>query len=106
MNLCYQLGKYWLHSLAPLLHAQSYNKNESHEFLESNFTNFSPTIKLYHLPDSGGSYISRYQSISSHIKLTLFLMEDQQYYSIYLTTIILDFMTYSSYVISRNLSFK
>ena len=37
--------------------------------------NFSPTMKTYHLPDSGGSYISRYRSISSHIKLTLSLDE-------------------------------
>ena len=26
MNLCYQLGKYWLHSYIQLPHAQSYNK--------------------------------------------------------------------------------
>ena len=71
MNLCYQLGKYWLHSYIQLPHAQSYNKTTSPQFLESNFMNFSPTIKTYHLPGSGGSKISRYQSISSHIKLTL-----------------------------------
>ena len=60
--------------------------------------NFSPTVKTYHLPDSGGSYISRYQSISSHIRLTLNLDESIEYYSIYFTTILLDFMAYSSQI--------
>ena len=63
MNLCYQLGKYWLHSYIQLPQAQSYNKTTSPQFLESDFMNFSPTMKTYHLPDSGGSYISRYRSI-------------------------------------------
>ena len=63
--------------------------------------NFSPTMKTYHLPDSGGSYISRYRSISSHIKLTLLLDESKEYFSIYFTTILLDFMAYSSHIISK-----
>ena len=63
--------------------------------------NFSPTMKTYHLPDSGGSYISRYRCISSHIKLTLFLDESIEYFSIYFTTILLDFMAYSSHIISK-----
>ena len=69
MNLCYQLGKYWLHSYIQLPQAQSYNKTTSPQFLESDFMNFSPTMKTYHLPDSGGSYISRYRSISSQINI-------------------------------------
>ena len=52
MNLCYQLGKYWLHSYIQLPHAQSYNKTTSPQFLESDFMNFSPTMKSYNLPDS------------------------------------------------------
>ena len=94
MNLCYQLGKFWLHSYIQLPHAQSYIKNTSPQFQESDFMNFSPTMKTYHLPDSGGSYISRYGSISSHIKLTVFLDESIEYFSIYFTTILLDFMAY------------
>ena len=74
-------------SYIQLPHAQSYNKTTSPQFLESDFMDFSPTMKTYHLPDSGGSYISRYRSISSHIKLTLFLKESK-YYSIYFTTIL------------------
>ena len=101
MNLCYQLGKFWLHSYIQLPHAQSYIKNTSPQFQESDFMNFSPTLKTYHLPDSEGSYISRYRSISSHIKLTLFLDESIEYFSIYFTTILLDFMAYSSHIISK-----
>ena len=47
MNLCYQLGKYWLYSYVQLPHAQSYNKTTSPQFLESDFMNFSPTMKSY-----------------------------------------------------------
>ena len=47
MNLCYQLGKYWLHSYIQLPHAQSYNKNTSPQFLEYELfiynENISPT---------------------------------------------------------------
>ena len=98
MNLCYQLGKFWLHSYIQLRHAQSYINNTSPQFQESDFINFSPTMKTYH---SGGSYISRYCSISSHIKLTLLLDESIEYFSIYFTTILLDFMANSSHIISK-----
>ena len=84
-----------------LPHAQSYIKNTSPQFLESDFMNFSPTMERYHLPDSGGSYISRYRSLSSHIKLTIFLDESIEYYSIYFTTILLDFMAFASHIISK-----
>ena len=59
--------------------------------------NFSPTMKTYHLPDSGGSYISRYRSISS----TVLLDESIEYISIYFTTILLDFMAFASHIISK-----
>ena len=100
MNLCYQLGKFWLHSYIQLPHVQSYIKNTSPQFQESHFMNFSP-MKTYHLLDSGGSYVSRYRSISSHIRLTLFLDESIEYFSIYFTTILLDFVAYSSHIISK-----
>ena len=38
---------------------------------------FSRTMKTYYLPASGGSYISRYHSISSHIESILLLEEKQ-----------------------------
>ena len=102
MNLCYQLGKCSLHSYIQLHHLQSLIRNNSPEFQESNFMNFSPTIKTYHSPESGGSYISRYCSISSHIKLTLLLEETVQYYLIYLTALMPNFMAYSSYITSKS----
>ena len=47
--------------------------NRIPQFQDSDFMNFLPTMKTYHLPDSGGS--SRHRSMSSHIKLTVFLDE-------------------------------
>ena len=37
MNLCYQLGKFWLHSYIQLPHAQPYIKNSSPQFQESDY---------------------------------------------------------------------
>ena len=103
MNLCYRLGK-CLSYLATLIYSvTSCTIYHIHlpQFLESDFMNFSPTMETYHLPDSGGSYISRYRSTSSHIKLTIFLDESMEYYSIYFTTILLDFMAFASHIISK-----
>ena len=63
--------------------------------------NFSPDMTTYHLPDSGGSYISRFENDTSHIVLTIALESVIPYKSIYLTVILLDFMAYASHHISR-----
>ena len=44
MNLCYQLGNFWLLSYIQLPHAHSYIKNTSPQFQESDSMNFSPTM--------------------------------------------------------------
>ena len=49
--------------------------------------NFSPNMTTYHLPDSGGSYISRFENDTSHIVLTIALESVIPYKSIYLTEI-------------------
>ena len=58
-------------------------------------------MTTYHLPDSGGSYLSRFQNDTSHIALTIALEAIVHYQSIYLTVILLDFVAYASYQISR-----
>ena len=63
--------------------------------------NFPPTMTTYYLPDSGGSYVSRFQNDTSHIVLTIALEAIVPYQSIYLTVILLDFMAYASHKISK-----
>ena len=63
--------------------------------------NFSPNMTTYHLPDSGGSYLSRFQNDTIHIVLPIALESIIPYQSIYLTVILLDFMAYASYHISK-----
>ena len=71
------------------------------QFAEDAFMNFSPTMTTYHLPDSGGSYLSSFENDTSHIVLTIALESVIPYKSIYLTVILLDFMAYASYNISK-----
>ena len=68
--------------------------------------NFSPTMKTYHFPDSGGSYLSRFQNDTSHIVLTIALEDITNYQSIYLIVILLDFMAYASHNISKIIHHK
>ena len=71
------------------------------QFADDAFMNFSPNMTTYHLPDSGGSYLSRFQNDTPHIVLTIALEAIVPYQSIYLTVILLDFMAYASYHISK-----
>ena len=58
-------------------------------------------MKTYHLPDSGGSYLSRFKNDTSHILLTIAIEEITNYKSMYLTVILLDFMAYASHNIGK-----
>ena len=74
MNLIYTLGKNWLKSYVHLPHASTdVPGTENAKFDDDAFMNFSPDMKRNHLPDSGGSYLSRFTNITSHIILTIVL---------------------------------
>ena len=101
MNLMYTLGKTWLHSFVQLPHASSYIQGvKNTNFADDAFMNFALDMKTYHLPDSGGSYLSRFHNDTSHILLTMATESITHYTSIYITVILLDFMAYASYNIS------
>ena len=100
MNLMYTLGKTWLNSFIQYPHASSYVRGiENTTFDDNAFMNFAPDMKTYHLPDSGGSYLSRFHNDTSHILLTMAIENIVNYKSIYLT--LLDFMAYASHKISK-----
>ena len=68
--------------------------------------NFSPDMRTYHLPDSGGSYLSRFNNDTSHILLTRAMDKIINYKSIYLAVILIDFMAYASHNISQRYHLK
>ena len=74
---------------------------ENTTFDDDAFMKFAPDMKKYNLPDTGGSYISRFTNDTSHIILTISLESIINYKSIYLTAILLDFMAYASQNISK-----
>ena len=92
MNLIYTFGKTWLKSYLQLPYASSSIPGcEMTRFDDDTFMNFAPYMKKYNLPDSGGSYLSRFNNDSSHIILTIALESVINYKSIYLTVILFDF---------------
>ena len=96
MNLIYTLGKTWLKSYVQLPHASSYIPGCDTRFDDDAFMNFAPDMKKYNLPDSDGSYLSRFNNDISYIILTIALESIINYKSIYLAVILFDFMAYAS----------
>ena len=102
MNLMYKLAKVWLQSYIQFPHSSSYVKGDSRTtFNDDAFMNFAPLMKTNHLPDSCGSYLSRFNNDTSHILLRMAIEDIINYKSIYLTVILLDFMAYASHNISK-----
>ena len=65
-------GKTCLKSFCQLPHASSYVRGvENTIFADDVFKNSAPDMKTYHLPDSCGSYLSRFHNDTSHILLTM-----------------------------------
>ena len=61
--------------------------------------NFAPDMKTYHLPDSGGSYLSRFHNDTSHILLTMAIENIVNYKLLYLTIMLLDYVKFANYII-------
>ena len=82
MNLMYTVARVWLGSYVQFPHSYSYSDKKDTKFAENAFMNFSPDMTTYHLPDSGGSYLSRFENDTSHIVLTIALESVIPYKSI------------------------
>ena len=68
-----------------------------------NFSTFRPKCTRYNLPGAPGSYVSRFTSHTSHMKLNIRIRRDAAPIDIALLmcAVLLDFMAYISYVISK-----
>ena len=70
--LMYTLAEVWLQSFVRFPHTSSYIQGvEKTKFADDAFMNFAPVMKTYHLPDSGGSCLSRFNNDTSHILSTM-----------------------------------
>ena len=67
----YTVARVWLGSYVQFPHSYSYNDKKNTQFADDAFMNFSLNMTTYHLPDSGGSYLPRFQNDTSHIVLTI-----------------------------------
>ena len=68
-----------------------------------NFRSFRPKCTRYNPPGAPGSYVSRFTSHTSHMKLIIRLPKDASPINIasLMCAVLLDFMAYTSYVISK-----
>ena len=97
MNLMYTLAKVWLQSFFNFL-----IPHNTFKVLKKQ----TPDMRTYHLPDSGGSYLSRFNNDTSHILLTMTMDKIINYKSIYLAVILIDVMAYASHNISQRYHLK
>ena len=89
MNLIYTLAIFCSSPSFIIIYSRCWKKTN---FSDDAIMNFSPDMKTYHLLDSGGSYLSRFNNDTSHILLTMAIDKIINYNSIYLTVILPDFM--------------
>ena len=103
MTLCYNLGKYWLQSHVILPDKRECTPNSKNYYESEDFINFSTSTTRYHPPGAPGSYVSRFTSHTSHMKLIVRLRQDKEdcRTPFLFCAILLDFMAYISYVISK-----
>ena len=103
MTLCYNLGKYWLQSYVILPDKQEYIQDSKNWYRSEDFMNFNISTTRYHPPGAPGSYVSRFTSHTSHMKLIVRLRQDKEdrRTPFLFCAILLDFMAYISYVISK-----
>ena len=103
MTLCYNLGKYWPQSHVILPDRRECIQNSNNYYESEDFINFSTSTTRYHPPGAPGSYVSRFTSHTSHMKLIVRLREDKEdcRTPFLICAILLDFMADISYVISK-----
>ena len=99
MTALFNIGRIWLGAATILPPRHIHDLDDTHIQDQDNFSTFRPKCTKYNPPGAPGSYVSRFTSHTSHMKLmkdasptnTAFLM----------CAVLLDFMAYISYVISK-----
>ena len=96
----FNIGRLWL-GAATILHI--HDLDDTHMQNQDNFNTFRPKCTRYNPLGAPGSYISRFTSHTSHMKLIIRLRKDASptNTAFLMCAELLDFMAYISYVISK-----
>ena len=103
MTALFNIGRLWLGAatILPRRHIHDLDSTSVQDL--DNFSTFRPKCTRYNLPRAPGSYVSRFTSHTSHMKLIICIRKDASPIdtAFLMCAVLLDFMAYISYVISK-----
>ena len=103
MTALYNIGRLWLGAATILSPKHIHDPNSPCVPDPDNFSTFRPKCTRYNPPGAPGSYLSRFTSHTSHMKLIIRIRKDAAPIDMafLMYAVLLDFMAYISYVISK-----
>ena len=103
MTVLFNIGRLWLGAATILPPRHIHDLDDTHIQDLDNFSTFRPKCTRYNPPGAHGSYVSRFTSHTSHMKLIIRLRKDASptNTAYLMCAVLLDFMAYISYVISK-----
>ena len=101
MTALFNIGRLWLGAATILPPKHILDDTNIQD--QDNFSTFRPKYTRYNPPGAPGSYVSRFTSQTSHMKLIIRLRKDASptNTAFLMCAVLLDFMAYISYVISK-----
>ena len=101
MTALFNIGRIWLRAATILPNIHDLDDTNTQD--PDNFSTFRPKCTRYNPPGAPGSYVSRFTSHTSHMKLIIRLRKDAAptHTAFLMCAVLLDFMAYISYVISK-----
>ena len=103
MTALFNIGRLWLGAATILLPKHIHDLDDTNIQDQDNFSTFRPKCTRYNPPGGPGSYVSLLTSPTSHMKLIIRLRKDASptNTAFLMCAVLLDFMAYISYVISK-----
>ena len=103
MTALFNIGRIWLGAATILPPKHIHDLDDTNTQDPDNFSPFRPKCTRYNPPGAPGSYVSRFTSHTSHMKLIIRLRKDASPTNTAFLNcaVLLDFMAYISYVISK-----
>ena len=103
MTALFNIGRLWLGAATILPPRYIHDLDATGVQDPDNFSTFLPKCARYNPPGAPGSYVSRFTSHTSHMKLIIRLCKDASptNTAFLMCAVLLDFMAYISYVISK-----
>ena len=104
MTALFNIGRIWLGAATILTPRYILDLDDTHIQDQDNFSTFRLKCTRYNPPGAPGSYVSRFTSHTSHMKLIIRLRKDASPINtaFLMCAVLIDFMAYISYVISKH----